>query len=98
MTSSIINVVINISITSYINIYMISISEYWEWIPISIIGRIIIPIPARIIRTVIGYPKGGIDNGCMNINGLIDIIGSIHIYITYNLNLHFVIAISLNFN
>ncbi len=95
-TSSVIHIIIVVIIINA-DIDVTLISNYWEWCPCKIKARIETPIPCRIVWTVIRNPKRVVDYGSISINRLVNIIISIHKYITYNLNLNSIISISFHF-
>ena len=67
-------------------------------IPGIVVRWIVTPIPWRVIRSVIVSPENIEYYRSCYIYRFIDVVGTIHINITYYLNLHVVIAVSLHFN
>ena len=96
VTSSIVYIVVMMMEVDA-QIYMISVTKYRKWSPSYVIGRIIIPIPRRAIRSVVTNPKICINYWCRIINRFIDVVVSIHVHIANYLNLNSVVSIFLYF-
>lgn len=75
-----------------------SVSVNRAWRPGVVIRRIITPIPARPIRTVVAYPESIVNDRSCHIYRLIDVIIAIHVNIAYDLDLDGIVRAFFDFD
>ena len=80
----------------YIAMDMVPVPVIVAWCPVSIISRVVAPVPRRVVRTVAAYPKDIKYYRPAYIYRFIDIVGAIHVNVTHYLYLHVVIPVALH--
>jgi hypothetical protein len=82
----------------YVVYYIVPVPVHRAWRPVSVVGRVVTPVPWRVVRTVAAYPEHIKYKRPYNINRLIYIVRAIHVNITYNLYPYIIASVALYLN
>lgn len=96
-TSSHVYIIVGVVLVD-VYVYIVPVSVNRIRCPSVIVSGIIVPVVRRIVGTIGSTPEYSKDDRPCYINGLIDIIVSVHVNVTDYLNLDAVVAASFHFD